>query len=98
MKVQERKPVKAALPAVIVEQIEETMDNSPVASSARSVPPYNWRGHWLTVTEFARMMGREPRTVAWWVETGILADFGIPVCQFRHGKVHSGRAFIQNVY
>ena len=81
----------AALPV----QIETISDHG---SSARGVPPYNWRAHWLTVTEFSRMMGRRPQTVYWWVGNGTLAEFGIPVCQFRHGGLHSGRTFIQNIY
>ena len=68
------------------------------ASSARGVPPYNWRAHWLTVTEFSRMMGRRPQTVYWWIGNGTLAEFGIPVCQFRYGGLHSGRTLIQNTY
>jgi hypothetical protein len=76
-------------------QTEATSDRG---SSARGVPPYNWRAHWLTVTEFSRMMGRRPQTVYWWVGNGTLAEFGIPVCQFRHGGLHSGRTFIQNIY
>ena len=76
-------------------QTEATSDHG---SSARGVPPYNWRAHWLTVTEFSRMMSRRPQTVYWWVGNGTLAEFGIPVCQFRHGGLHSGRTFIQNIY
>ena len=68
------------------------------ASSARAVPACNWRAHWLTTTEFARMMGRSPWTVQTWLRNGTLAEFGIPVCHFRHGGLHSGRNFIQNVF
>jgi hypothetical protein len=68
------------------------------ASSKSLVPPYNWRAHWLTVNEFSRMMGRAPDTVHWWIRQGVLADFGIPVMQFRQGKRHSGRTFILNIY
>ena len=50
------------------------------------------------ITEFSRMMGRQPRTIREWVDEGTLAEFGIPVCQFRHGKRHSGRSFILNIY
>jgi hypothetical protein len=71
---------------------------SSAASSARSVPSHNWRAHWLTVNEFARMMGRRPFTVHWWLRNGTLAEFGIPVCRFRCGGLHSGRIFIQNIY
>lgn len=80
---------------IAVTPIEESLDH---ASSARGVPAHNWRSHWLTAVEFARMMGRQPRTVYDWVENGTLAEFGIPICQFRHGKSHSGRVFIQNIY
>ena len=68
------------------------------SSSARLVPSCNWRAHWLTVQEFSRMMGRRPQTVYSWIGDGTLADFGIPMCQFRHGKRHSGRVFIQNIF
>lgn len=69
-----------------------------VISSARSIPSHNWRAHWLTVQEFSRMMGRRPQTVYSWIENGTLAEFGIPMCQFRQGRRHSGRVFIQNIY
>ena len=62
------------------------------------VPAYNWRAHWLTATEFARMMGREPQTVYKWLRNGTLAEFGVPVIHFRNGRRHSGRTFIQNIY
>jgi hypothetical protein len=68
------------------------------ASSARSVPSCAWRAHWLTVEEFSRMMGRRPQTVHTWIRNGTLAEFGIPMCRFRHGGIHSGRTFIQNIY
>ena len=68
------------------------------ASSARLVPSCNWRAHWLTVQEFSRMMGRRPQTIYSWLRDDTLAEFGIPTCQFRHGKTHSGRVFIQNIY
>lgn len=67
------------------------------ASSARGVPPCNWRAHWLTVNEFARLMGRRPFTVHGWIRSGVLAEFGFPICQFRCGGLHSGRTFIQNI-
>ena len=67
-------------------------------SSARGIPVHNWRAHWLTVQEFSRMMGRSPSTVYDWVGDGTLAEFGIPVWQTRHGRLHSGRTFILNIY
>ena len=70
---------------------------SPSSPSPRLVPTYNWRAHWLTVTEFSRMMGRRPSTVYEWVEDGTLAEFGFPVREFRYGRRHSGRVFIQNI-
>ena len=72
----------------------------PSASSSLSpglIPTYNWRAHWLTVAEFSRMMGRRPSTVYEWVEDGTLAEFGFPVREFRCGRRHSGRVFIQNI-
>jgi hypothetical protein len=77
-----------------------TVDAVPAAhaTSARSVPSCSWRAHWLTVREFSRMMGRHPQTVYSWIENGTLAEFGIPMCQFRQGRMHSGRTFILNIY
>jgi hypothetical protein len=75
--------------------ITESLDH---ASSARSITTYNWRAHWLTVREFGRMMGRDEQTIYKWLRNGTLAEFGVPVCQFRHGRLHSGRTFIQNIY
>ena len=76
---------------------QATTTSDPVLS-VHLVPAYNWRAHWLTATEFARMMGRRPRTIHDWIDDGTLAEFGIPVCRFRYGKMHSGRAFIRNVF
>lgn len=75
-----------------------TKDSVDAASSARSVPAHNWRAHWLTAQEFARMMGREPQTIYKWLRNGTLAEFGVPVYQSRFGRLHSGRIFIQNIY
>lgn len=65
---------------------------------AERLPAYNWRAHWLTVEEFARVMGRRPQTIYWWLRTGTLAESGIPVYQARGGRLHSGRTFIQNIF
>ena len=69
---------------------------SPVV--AYIVPECNWHAHWLTAQEFARVMGRSHWTVQRWIRNGTLTEFGIPVCQFRQGKSHSGRTFILNIY
>jgi helix-turn-helix protein len=76
----------------------EIESESSTISAARGVPVHNWRAHWLTASEFARMMGRDPQTVYKWLRNGTLAEFGVPVYQFRHGRLHSGRTFIQNIY
>jgi hypothetical protein len=78
-------------------KVTEVVSSADRGSSSR-LPAHNWRAHWLTVNEFSRMMGRSPDTVNWWVRQGILAEFGIPVYRVRHGRLHSGRIFIQNVY
>jgi hypothetical protein len=75
-------------------KVEDMSDRS----SAARLPVHNWRAHWLTAQEFARMMGRPQPTVYRWLRNGTLAEFGIPVCQFRQGRLHSGRVFIQNIY
>ena len=74
------------------------LEPSVRSTFARSVPSHNWRAHWLTATEFARVMGREPQTVYKWLRNGTLAEFGVPVMHFRGGRLHSGRVFIQNIY
>lgn len=76
----------------------EPMIANKRSEPARLVPSHNWRAHWLTVTEFSRMMGRRPQTVYSWIGDGTLAEFGVPVCQFRGGRLHSGRTFILNIY
>lgn len=81
-----------------VKALETTDEIETKPTSATRLPVHNWRAHWLTVNEFARMMGREERTVYNWLRDGTLAEFGVPVCQFRHGRLHSGRTFIQNIY
>jgi hypothetical protein len=68
------------------------------AQPKSTVPLHPWSAHWLTVTEFSRMMGRAPDTVHWWIRQGILTEFGIPVYRVRGGKLHSGRIFIKNIY
>jgi len=72
------------------------MNSDPDAS--RTVPTHNWRRHWLTTQEFAAAAGRPPFTIHTWLRNGTLAEFGIPVCQFRFGRAHTGRTFIQNVF
>ena len=67
-------------------------------SSARCIPSCLWRAHWLTVNEFAQVVGRRPYTVHAWLRNGTLAAFGIPTYRFRSGRPHSGRTFIQNIY
>jgi len=71
-------------------------DRASSCSSSR-LPVHNWRAHWLTVQEFSRMMGRPPDTVYKWLRTGTLAEFGVPVMQFRSGRLHSGRTLIRNI-
>lgn len=68
------------------------------SSSARRIPPCLWRAHWLTVNEFAQVVGRRPYTVHAWLRNGTLAAFGIPTYRFCSGMPHSGRTFIQNIY
>jgi hypothetical protein len=66
-------------------------------AATRRVPPHNWRGHWLSVSEFAFAMDRHEQTVYKWLRNGTLADFGVPVVQFRRGQLHYGRTFIYNI-
>ncbi len=68
------------------------------ASSPATVPQNSWPGHWLTVVEFARMMGRRPPTVYNWLQEDVLSTFGISVYSFRSGRKHSARFFIRNPY
>lgn len=39
----------------------------------------NWSGHWLTIKEFSRMMGRSEVQVLNWTQNGTLDAFGFPV-------------------
>jgi hypothetical protein len=80
-----------------VKEQKKESKTSEQGSSAR-LPTHNWRAHWLTVQEFAHMMGRPQPTVYKWLRNGTLAEFGIPVMQFRGSRSHSGRVFIQNIY
>jgi hypothetical protein len=86
-----------ATQVISVQTDEATVGPAAHATSARSVPSCSWRAHWLTVNEFAHMMGRHPQTVYSWINNNTLAEFGFPVCQFRRGGLHSGRVFIQNI-
>ena len=93
-----RKAEEMATSTVDPEPAVENRDRSLLASSSRSVPVCNWRAHWLTAQEFARVMGRRPQTVYAWLRDGTLAEFGIPTYQLRCGRPHSGRIFIQNIF
>ncbi len=76
----------------------KTVKEQPVMPRPQTVPQCSWPGHWLTITEFSRMMGRNPRTVYGWIEDDVLSTFGISVYGFRSGRKHSARFFIQNPY
>jgi hypothetical protein len=77
---------------------EPIIDLPSRPSSARSIPIYPWRAHWLTVMEFSRMMGRHPQTVYTWLSNGTLSEFGFPVYYCRSQGIHRGRTFIKNVF
>jgi len=62
------------------------------------VPACLWVGHWLTVSEFARLMGRSPQTVYKWTRLGTTAEFGISTYEYRSGRKHSARVFVRNPY
>lgn len=83
-----------------MEQLGEIALKTAIESSASPIrlPVHNWRAHWLTVTEFSRMLGRPPATVYRWLNDGTLAEFGVPILEFRNGRRHTGRVFIQNIY
>ncbi len=85
-------------PEPVAELHERPSSDRLVPSSDRLVPTYNWRAHWLTTQEFARVMGRRPQTVYAWLRDGTLAEFGIPSYQIRGRRPHSGRTFILNIY
>jgi hypothetical protein len=75
------------------EPAEALMSARPVC-----VPPHQWAGHWLTVAEFSRLMGRRPYTVYGWVRENVMSEFGISVYEFRSGRKHSARIFVRNLY
>lgn len=41
---------------------------------------------WVTVDEYAPVVGRSLRTVRWWCLEGVLADFGIQTYQDLRGR------------
>jgi hypothetical protein len=45
--------------------------------------------YWLTLTEFARVMGRPERTVRQWAQNGTLVEFGLPVWCISTGRFHN---------
>ena len=52
----------------------------PREKSLHRVPlRIDWTGHWLTPTEYARVVGRPVHTVWRWCRTGVLEDFNVPV-------------------
>ena len=44
---------------------------------------------WLTVKEFARLMGRPERHVRRWVQNGTLTEFGISSYTISRGRFHN---------
>lgn len=53
-------------------------------------PSLDWTGHWLSPTEYARIIERPVQTVRWWCITGRFEDFSIP-----HFIDRSGRHWIK---
>ena len=78
--------------------VDKAVEKKEDSSSAAFVPICNWRAHWLTADEFARVLGRSHWTVQRWLREGTLTEFGIPIMQFRHGRRHSSRTFIRNIF
>lgn len=56
----------------------------------------NWDHHWLTVAEFARMMGRSTRQVRYWTSNGTLLEFGYPVYCVSPGRFNRHTFYILN--
>jgi hypothetical protein len=79
-------------------ELASDISKNVMAGRPSSVPPHQWVGHWLTISEFSRLMGRAPRTGYNWIRTGILPEFGISTYEFRMGKKHSARIFVRNPY
>jgi hypothetical protein len=63
-----------------------------------AIPQCSWSGHWLTIVEFSRLMGRKPPTIYEWIREGTLSEFGIATYEFRFGRKHSARIFVRNPY
>jgi hypothetical protein len=74
------------------------VSGSILASRPSFVPAHAWVGHWLTIEEFARMMGRRPQTVYKWIRQNSMMDFNISTYEFRIGRKHSARIFVRNPY
>jgi hypothetical protein len=81
-----------------MKEVTSTAEVNPMAARPSFIPPCIWAGHWLTVPEFARLVGRSPWTVHWWLRKETLSAFGLSVYEIRTGKKHSARIFIRNPY
>lgn len=68
------------------------MDDLPPVADPVTLLRFEWRNHWLTPAEYARVVGRPLETVYSWIKTGRLAAFSIPHRRDRHGRV-----WIQNI-
>jgi hypothetical protein len=57
--------------------------------SALPLPPpprLDWTGHWLSTSEYSRIVERPSRTVRHWCATGVLRDFNVPYFRDSDGR------------
>ena len=52
-----------------------------------------WHLHWVTVQEFARIIGKDPRIVRYWIIDGTITQLGFPIYRICHGRFNT-RSFI----
>ena len=78
--------------------MKELEQESMAAVRPSFIPAHEWVGHWLTIPEFSRLMGRRPSTVYGWARDGVMSEFGISTFEFRLGRKHSARIFVKNPY
>lgn len=68
------------------------MSVTPTIADCSTLTRLDWKNHWLTINEYARVANRHVRTVRYWCETGTLRAFNIP-----HFRDRRGKWWIQNI-
>jgi len=58
----------------------------PSIADVSTLTRLEWRGHWLTPSEYAAVANRSPRTIYHWCQRGIFDDFHIPFFRDKRGR------------